>query len=38
MDDRLFASTFDDAHRALRDVARRFTAEHIAPHATAWEE
>lgn len=38
MDDRLFASTFDDTHRALRDVARRFTAEHIAPHATAWEE
>ncbi len=27
-----------DEHQALRDMVRRFAADHIAPHAEAWEE
>jgi acyl-CoA dehydrogenase len=38
MNDQLFAATFDETHRALRATARRFTSEHIAPHAAEWEE
>ncbi len=29
---------FDDSHRQFRDVCRAFAEEHIAPHATSWEE
>lgn len=38
MNRELFATYFDASHRALRDGARRFAAEAIAPHATEWEE
>lgn len=34
----LHDSLFDDSHKALRDAARRFAREAIAPHAHAWEE
>ncbi|TVQ93155.1 MAG: acyl-CoA dehydrogenase [Deltaproteobacteria bacterium] len=34
----LFRHHFDESHRALREEARRFAREEIAPHATAWEE
>ncbi|TNE89139.1 MAG: acyl-CoA dehydrogenase [Deltaproteobacteria bacterium] len=38
MNTALFDGYFDDTHTAFRDVCRRFAAEHIAPHATEWEE
>ena len=38
MESTLFAGYFDESHQAFREVCRRFAAEHIAPHATEWEE